>query len=127
MQWKSWPTDVNQVQINSFSHQDAFLFMKTNIKINDDEKLKEITEVFKHHPLAINQAIFYIKNNNVSLQEYLDLFLSHPVEMLEEGIPTEVETESAKTSINEKLLEISIAMVNTLQKNLFTVYQNTCK
>ena len=44
-QWKSWSMDVNQVQINSFSHQDAYLFMKRNIKTNEKEKLKELTEV----------------------------------------------------------------------------------
>ena len=83
--------DVNQVQINSFSHEDKFLFMEKNIKINHDEKFKEVTEVLQHHPLAIYQAILYIKNN-IYLQEYLDLFRSHPVEMLEEGIPTKAET-----------------------------------
>ena len=115
-QWKSWSTGVNQVQINSFSHQDAFLYMKKHIKTNYEEKLKEITEVLKYHPLAVNQAIFYINNNGISLQEYLDLFRSYPIEMLEEGIPTESETKSAMTSIilvlnkietlNEKPLEI---------------------
>ena len=73
-QWKSWPPDVNQVQINSFSHQDAFLYLKKKITTNDEEKLKEITEVLRYHPLAINQAILYINNNYVSLQQYLDLF-----------------------------------------------------
>ena len=114
-QWKSWSMDVNQVQINSFSHQNAFLFMKKYIKTKDDEKLKEITEVLQHHPLAINQAILYIKNNIVSTQEYLDLFRSHPVEMLEEGIPTEAETKSAITSINLVLNKIETSNEKSLE------------
>ena len=72
-QWKSWPTDVNQVQINSFSKHDGFLFTKINIKQilkNDDEKLKEITEVLRYHLLAINHAVLYVNNSSVSLQEY---------------------------------------------------------
>ena len=117
-QWKSWSTDVNQVQINSFSKHDAFLFTKINVKqilTNDDQKLKEITEVLRYHPLAINQAILYINNNGVSLQEYLDLFQSHPIEMLEEGIPTEAETKSAIASINLILNKIETANENSLE------------
>ena len=114
-QWKSWSMDVNQVQIDSFSHQNSFLFMKKYIKTNDDEKLKEITEVLQHHPLAINQAILYIKNNSVSLQEYLDLFRSHPVKMLEEEIPTEAETKSAITSINLVLNKIETSNEKSLE------------
>ena len=114
-QWKLWSMDVNQVQINSFSHQKAFLFIKKYIKTKDDEKLKEITEVLQHHPLAINQAILYIKNNIVSIQEYLDLFRSHPVEMLEEGIPIEAETKSAITSINLVLNKIVTSNEKSLE------------
>ena len=114
-QWKSWSTDVNQVQVNPFSKQDALLYTKTNIKTNDEEKLKEITEVLRYHPLAITQAILYINNNGVSLQEYLDLFRSYPIEMLEEGIPTEAETKSVITSINLVLNKIETSNEKSLE------------
>ena len=105
-QWKTWSANVHQVQINPFSHQDAFLFMKRDIITTDDEKLKEITLELRYHPLAINQAILYINNNNISLQNYLDLFRSQPVEILDEGLPTEAETKSAIISINLVLNKI---------------------
>ena len=109
-QSKSWSSDVNQVQVNPFSKHDAFLFIKTNLKTNDEEKLKEITEELRYHPLAINQAILYINNNGISLQEYLDLFRSYPVEMLEEGIPFAIASINLALSkieaSNEKSLEI---------------------
>ena len=62
--------------------------------------------MLRYHPLAINQAILYINNNGVSLQEYLDRFRSYPIEMLEEGIATEAETKSVITSINLVLNKI---------------------
>ena len=114
-QWKSWSANFNQVQINPFSQHDAFLFMKRNIKTNDEAKLKIITEVLRYHPLAINQAILYINNNRVSLQEYLDLFCSYPFEMLEEDIPTEAETKSAITSINLVLNKIDTSNEKSLE------------
>ena len=114
-QWKSWSTDVNQVQINPFSKHDAFLYIKANIKTNDEEKLKEITKMLRYHPLAINQAILYINNNVVSLQEYIDLFRSYPVEMLEEGIPTYAETMSLITSINLVLNKLETSNENSLE------------
>ena len=93
-QLKSSAADVNQVQINPFSPQDALLFMKRNIKeifSNDDENHIEITKVLRYHPLLINKAILYINISSVSLQEYLDLLRSNPIEILEEGIPPEAE------------------------------------
>ena len=101
-QLKSSAADVNQVQINPFSPQDALLFMKRNIKeifSNDDENHIEITKVLRYHPLLINKAILYINISSVSLQEYLDLLRSNPIEILEEGIPPEAEIKSAITSI----------------------------
>ena len=114
-QWKTWSTNVYQVQINPFSNQDAFLFAKSNIKTNDEEKLKEITQVLQYHPLAINQAIQYINNNNISLQNYLDLFRSYPEEMLGESLPTEAETKSAITSINLVLNKIETSYEKSLK------------
>ena len=107
---------VHQIERNPFSHQDVFLFMKRNIKTNGDKKLKEITEFLEYHPLAINQAIKYINNNTISLEEYIVLFRSSPVKILEECFPTEADTKFTITSIililnkiktsPEKLLEI---------------------
>ena len=117
-QLKSWAADVNQVQINPFSHQDAFLFMKRNVKeifSKDDEKLKEITEVLIHHPLLINKAILYINISSVSLQEYLDLLRSYPIEILEEDFPTEAETKSAITLINLVLDKIETSNEKSLE------------
>ena len=114
-QWKKWSANAHQIQINTFSPQDAFDFMKTNIKTNDDKKVKEITEALRYHPLAINQAILYINNNNISLQNYLNLFQLNPVEILEEGIPTEAETKCAITSINLVLNKMETSHESSLE------------
>ena len=114
-QLKNWTANVHQVQINPFSNQDAFLFMKRDLKTINEEKLKEITEVLRYHPLAINQAILYINNNHIPLQKYLDLFRSQPVEILENGLPTEAETKSAITSIILVLNKIEISHENSLK------------
>ena len=43
LQWRTWSADVFQVQINPFLLQNAFHFVKSYIKTNDDEKVKDIT------------------------------------------------------------------------------------
>ena len=119
-QWKTWSANVHQVQINPFSHQDALVFMKRDIKTTDDDRLKEIALLLRYHPLAMNQAVLYINNNNITLQNYLDLFRSQPVEILDEGFSNEAETKSAITSINLVLNKIetsnekSVEIINHL-------------
>ena len=71
-----------------------------NINTEDDEKLREITEVKSNHPLALYQAVLYINNTHVSLQEYLDLYKSYSVDVLEKFLHTKAEAKSAIASIN---------------------------
>ena len=75
--------DVNQVQINSFSHQDTFLFMKKNIKINHDEKFKEVTEVLQHHPQKPKETT---EKCNENIVDFLRLQVEDVKEHVEDGV-----------------------------------------
>ena len=101
-QWKCWSPNALVIQIEPFSAQIALLFLKKHIS-NSEKKiseLKEIAEALRFHPLALNQALLYINYTKVSLQDYLNLFQSHPVDILEEFLHTEEENKSAIASIN---------------------------
>ncbi|XP_012562553.2 uncharacterized protein LOC105847487 isoform X2 [Hydra vulgaris] len=100
-QWRMWSDSVNQMLIDVFSPEDAFTYIKNNIKTNTEEKLRELIKELGFHPFAINQAIKYINMHKVTIETYISRYKLHPIEILDnEKFRTEEESKSPIKAIN---------------------------
>ncbi|XP_065665723.1 uncharacterized protein LOC105844028 isoform X2 [Hydra vulgaris] len=106
-QWKIWSNTINKMLINGFSAEEAFAYVKLNIKESPDESIKSLTKEFSFHPFAITQAIKYINIHKISIEKYLDRYRSKPIEILDnDDFPTEEESKSAIKAINIVLIKL---------------------
>ncbi|XP_065674127.1 uncharacterized protein LOC136091071 [Hydra vulgaris] len=106
-QWRTWSDNVYQMLIDVFSPNDAFTYIKNNVKTNNEEKLRELTKELGFHPFSITQAIKYINMYEVTIETYISQYKSHPVETLHnEKLQTEEESKSAIKAINLVLIKL---------------------
>ncbi|XP_065665631.1 uncharacterized protein LOC136087053 [Hydra vulgaris] len=106
-QWRTWSNNVNKMLIDVFSFQDAFAYVKNNMKENTDENIRNLIKELGYHPFAITQAIKYIKIYEISIEKYIDRYRSKPLEILDdETFPTEDESKSAIKAINLVLIKL---------------------
>lgn len=75
-QFQNWSLNFDKIEIREFSDSNAELFMRTNlpdtkIEPNDCKCLSELTG---NLPLALQQAISYIKRHHISISKYVELF-----------------------------------------------------
>ncbi|XP_065653161.1 uncharacterized protein LOC136080447 [Hydra vulgaris] len=105
-QWRTWSNNVNQIFIDVFSDEDAFAYVKNNIK-EPNENIRYLIKEFGNHPFAITQAIKYIKIHKISIEKYINQYRSRPAEILDDhNLPTEAESKSAIKAINLVLLKL---------------------
>ncbi|XP_065657946.1 uncharacterized protein LOC136082485 [Hydra vulgaris] len=106
-QWRTWSNKVNKVFINVFSNEDAFAYVKNNIKEYTDKNIKNLIKELGYHPFAITQAIKYINIHKISIEKYINRYRSNPLEILNTDIfPSEKESKSAIKAINLVLIKL---------------------
>ncbi|XP_065652681.1 uncharacterized protein LOC136079942 isoform X2 [Hydra vulgaris] len=106
-QWRTWSNNVNQMIIDAFSAEDAFEYVKTNIKENTDENIRNLVKELGYHPFAITQAIKYIKTHRTSIEIYMKLYRSKPLKILnDDDFLTKEESKSPIKSINLVLAKL---------------------
>ncbi|XP_065658889.1 uncharacterized protein LOC136083421 [Hydra vulgaris] len=91
--------------VNVFTSEEAFAYVKNNIKENADENIINLTKELGYHPFAITQAIKYINIHRISIEKYIDRYRSKP-ERLDNNFPTEEEPKSAIKAINLVLIKL---------------------
>ncbi|XP_047124514.1 uncharacterized protein LOC105845498 [Hydra vulgaris] len=105
-QWRTWSNNVNQMFIDVFSAEDAFAYVKNNIK-ETNENIRNLIKELSNHPFAITQGIKYIKIHKISIEKYINQYRSRPIEILDDhNFPTEEESKSAIKVINLVLLKL---------------------
>ncbi|XP_065682970.1 uncharacterized protein LOC124809894 isoform X3 [Hydra vulgaris] len=106
-QWRTWSNNVNKVLVDVFSSEEAFAYVKNNVKENSDENIKNLVKELGYHPFAVTQAIKYIKIHKISIEKYIDRYRSKPSEILDNNnFPTEEESKSTIKVINLVLIKL---------------------
>ncbi|XP_065675899.1 uncharacterized protein LOC136092108 [Hydra vulgaris] len=105
-QWRSWSNNVNKMLVDVFTSEEAFAYVKNNIKENADENIRNLIKELGYHPFAITQAIKYINIYGISIKKYVDRYRSKPSEILDNNFPTEGEPKSAIKAINLVLIKL---------------------
>ncbi|XP_065656691.1 uncharacterized protein LOC136082047 isoform X2 [Hydra vulgaris] len=106
-QWRTWSNNLNKILVDVFSSEEAFAYVKNNIKENTDENIRNLNKELGYHPFAITQAIKYINIHKISIKKYIDRYRSKPSEILDDNIfPTEEESKSAIKAINLVLIKL---------------------
>ncbi|XP_047135142.1 uncharacterized protein LOC124812464 isoform X2 [Hydra vulgaris] len=106
-QWRTWSNNVNKMLVDVFTSEEAFAYVKNNIKENADENIRNLIKALGYHPFAITQAIKYINIQRISIKKYIDRYRSKPSEIIDNNnFPTEEEPKSAIKSINLVLIKL---------------------
>ncbi|XP_065643631.1 uncharacterized protein LOC136075168 isoform X9 [Hydra vulgaris] len=106
-QWRTWSNNVNKMLVDVFTPEDAFAYVKNDIKENSDEKVRNLIKELGYHPFAITQAIKYINIHTISIEKYIDRYRSKPSEILDNiNFPTEEESKSTMKAINLVLIKL---------------------
>ncbi|XP_065680803.1 uncharacterized protein LOC136094740 [Hydra vulgaris] len=106
-QWRTWSSNVNKMFVDVFSFEDAFAYVKNNVKEYTDEDIKNLVKELGYHPFAITQAIKYINIHKVSIEKYIDRYSQKPLEILDtDNFPSEDESKSAIKAINLVLFKL---------------------
>ena len=83
------PVGFSSVSLSVFEKEQAFEFLKTNIPETcryDPESLTSIIEFLQSHPLALQQAVSYIKQNVISTADYAKLLETNAPDLLNHSI-----------------------------------------
>lgn len=75
--YQNWENIASTVQLDVFSEEETTTLIKKALKINNNRQNNNIREL--HHlleglPLALQQAIAYIKIQNIKIKNYVDLY-----------------------------------------------------
>ena len=83
------PVGFSTISLSVFEKEQAFVFLKTNIPDScqsDIESLTSIIDFLQCHPLALQQAVSYIKQNIISTADYVNLLQTNAPDLLNHSI-----------------------------------------
>ena len=83
------PVGFGSISLSVFEKKQAFDFLKTNISETcqyDAESLTSIIDFLQCHPLALQQAVSYIKQNVISAADYVNLLQTNAPDLLNHPI-----------------------------------------
>ena len=87
---RNWPLTFQVLSIDVMSENEAIALIETLIAesrqggINERKEISDLAKTLGYLPLALAQAGAYIKQNNISVSKYLELYRDHEKEMLAE-------------------------------------------
>ncbi|XP_065674919.1 uncharacterized protein LOC136091375 [Hydra vulgaris] len=105
-QWRTWSNSVNKMLVDVFTLEEAFAYVKNNIKENTDKNIRNLIKELGYHPFSITQAIKYINIHRISIEKYVDRLRSKPNEILDHNFSTEEEPKSVIKAINLVLIKL---------------------
>jgi len=111
-QCREWDGKFDVLHLDVFSKRSAFQFVQKNLKSNiiyTAEECTSISNLLGYHPLALQQALSYVNNNDMTLHDYTVQIQKRKQELL--SISTadlENKTVSAVLTLSiEKITEIN--------------------
>ncbi|XP_065663524.1 uncharacterized protein LOC105846300 isoform X2 [Hydra vulgaris] len=81
----TWSNNVNKMLIDVFSFEDAFAYVKNNIKERTDTDLERLIEELGYHPFAITQATKYINMHKLTIEKYICQYRSKSLQLLDDN------------------------------------------
>ncbi len=118
-----------KIAVHVFSSQEAVNFIQQELEgeTTDDESYDQLAETLGYLPLALNQAVAYIRQNRIHTSDYLKKYEVMGVSLLEEAVPryecmgmlsyekTVLTTyQLAFEKINDNLLAVSVLLTCAL-------------
>ncbi|WP_425361106.1 LuxR C-terminal-related transcriptional regulator [Candidatus Tisiphia endosymbiont of Stenodema calcarata] len=82
---RHWPTNLSILPIDVMTEEESIKTLKTLIQrdiTKEESSVKKLVEMLGYLPLALVQAGAYIKQNNITIHQYLELYKSHETELL---------------------------------------------
>ncbi|WP_375318663.1 NB-ARC domain-containing protein [Candidatus Tisiphia endosymbiont of Oplodontha viridula] len=82
---RHWSTEFSILPIDIMTEQEAIKTIKTLIQrdvAEEQNAIKELVEILGYLPLALVQSAAYIKQKNITIQQYLDIYKRYESELL---------------------------------------------
>ncbi|WP_375332151.1 NB-ARC domain-containing protein [Candidatus Tisiphia endosymbiont of Temnostethus pusillus] len=86
---RHWPTNFSILPIDVMTEQEAVKTIRSLIQqdtAKEQNEIKKLVEILGYLPLALVQAGAYIRQNHITVLEYLYLYKSHEAELLASNI-----------------------------------------
>ncbi len=83
--YQNWENVASTVQLNVFSEEETTTLLKKTLKINNDrhdKNIKELHQLLEGLPLALQQAIAYIKVQKIKIENYVDCYKEESKKLL---------------------------------------------
>jgi len=105
-QCKYWGNQFEVLPMDVFSEAESVQFMQNNlIGSEKNAGIIKLVRCLSYHPLALQQAISYMKNNYIAISDYLRLLEKRKEELLAEP-PDENENHSVYTTLSLALTKL---------------------
>ena len=120
-QYSGWDHRFDKLPLDVFDKTTAFDFFINNTTVahyNNNEDIHQLLQAISCQPLALQQAISYIKKNSITVQEYIYLLDQHRKEILSES------TAEQNASVNNTLT-ISIDRLKLINPKVKICFYNT--
>lgn len=86
---REWPSNFKILPIDVMTEKEAIntiaILSQRDIS-KERQPMKELSELLGYLPLALAQASAYIKHNNISVQEYLNIYKQNELQLLESDL-----------------------------------------
>ena len=117
-QLKNWGQNFLEIEINQLTHEESELFLKNNLdqnEIQDKDSQESLLYILDRHPLALQHAVAYIKENKITPAEYLFLLEEHKILLLS----TEVTLNLAASASVLKCLDMTLQQIKSKSTEAF--------
>ncbi|MEO0686838.1 MAG: NB-ARC domain-containing protein, partial [Cyanobacteria bacterium J06649_11] len=131
-QCTKWDSKFNCLELDMFNEENALKFFTDNTmkpQYTDAREIAELLNTISRHPLALQQAVSYIKENSVTVEEYTNLLDERHKDMMSKGtdqIGNPSVNKTLDTSIN-RLRKISLDVSDILDILAFLDGKEICK
>lgn len=82
--YANWHRLGKVLSIDVFKQDEAETFLINSIGIEDRKSARELAEELGYLPLALEQAVAYVKGNKITYEKYIELFKKYKLEIFEE-------------------------------------------
>ncbi|WP_264705704.1 tetratricopeptide repeat protein [Wolbachia endosymbiont (group A) of Ancistrocerus nigricornis] len=102
---RDWAGEMERLELGLMSYQDAVIFVKNGLDIEDEsqEKIGILLEKLQYFPLAIQQAISYIRDRRLvdkfGIDDYLNLYVIDKKKLLSYTLLSDINNEYFHTTL----------------------------
>jgi hypothetical protein len=98
-----WPSHYFVVNLQTFTLEEACEYIRSRCFETDDEVIKSLALEFRSTPIALSQALTYMRENKKSIKQYLTIYESEHKEIAKYAKEAEKNTSKAQASPRKAL------------------------